>query len=177
MAVTEENVFLAVGSNIDPLTNVPRAFERLLAEERLIVCETSTFYRTAPVARPGQSPFANGVWRIATGLSPLALKTELLRPLEAELGRVRTSDRHAPRPIDLDVILYGNVMLNSPECILPDPDITTRAFVAGPLAELSPTLSLPGSDEPMELIAERLGADTMEPWIELTERIRRLLHP
>src|SRR3990170_4754101 len=111
--------FVAVGSNIDPETNVRRALLLLAREVRLL--GISTFYQTKPIDRPDQPPFYNGVIEIETELPPGELKHSLLRRIERELGRVRTEDKHAPRAIDLDLLLYDDVTLEEEGLRLPDP--------------------------------------------------------
>jgi dihydroneopterin aldolase/2-amino-4-hydroxy-6-hydroxymethyldihydropteridine diphosphokinase len=128
--------FIAVGSNVAPEENIPEAFGQLRNHARVIAC--STFYRTPPLNRPEQPAFINGVWEIETGLLPRAMKFDLLRPIEARLGRVRSKDKYAPRPIDLDILLYGAWVMDEEDLRIPDPDIYSRAFLAWPLYELAP---------------------------------------
>lgn len=169
------NAFLAVGSNIEPERNLPRALDMLLAGDELSVIATSTVYRTAPVGHPDQPAFANGVWQIAADPGPRELKFELLREIETALGRVRTEDKYAPRPIDLDLILYGEKAIDSDGLTLPDPDIRRRAFISVPLMELAPGLRLPDTGETIESVAAGAAGGTMEIWTELTDHLRRLL--
>lgn len=164
-------VFVAFGSNIAPETNVPRALDLLAATVRVV--EVSTVYRTAPIGRPDQNPFYNGVFLIETGLEPRSLKFDLLRGIEGRLRRVRTADRYAPRTIDLDIALYGNLVVSEPDLAIPDPDITARAFLAAPLAELAPEMVLPGGSETLAQIAKRLDRGEMEPLGEFTSLLRR----
>lgn len=79
--------FVGVGSNLDPETNVVEGLRRLAAATRLR--GVSTFYRTAPIGSPGSPPFANGAVRIETDLPPRALQFDVLRAIEAAVGRVR----------------------------------------------------------------------------------------
>ena len=162
--------FIAVGSNIEPERNVPAAFEML----REVACVTavSTMYRTAALERPEQEPYVNGVWRVLTHLSARELKFTVLRRIEARLGRVRTEDAYAPRPIDLDIALFGSAVIREPDLVVPDPDILGRPFLAVPLVELAPGLRLPGTDD---LLADQPAcSDTsgLEPMPDLTERLR-----
>lgn len=109
---------------------------------------------------------------IDTNLPPEKLKWEVLRPIEATLGRHRTLDKYASRTIDLDLVLYDDVVLLSNELILPDPDILKRAFVAIPLFEIAPALVLPGFGIPIRQIAEQLAAQSMQPLREYTRELR-----
>lgn len=162
--------FIAVGSNIEPERNIPAALEML--REAVCVTAVSTMYRTAPLGRPEQPPFVNGVWRVRTRLGARELKFAVLRRIEARLGRVRTGDARAARPIDLDIALFGDAVINEPDLVVPDPDILQRPFLAVPLVELAPGVRLPGTDV---LLAEQpvcRDAGGLEPLAGLTERLR-----
>ncbi|UCD29308.1 MAG: 2-amino-4-hydroxy-6-hydroxymethyldihydropteridine diphosphokinase, partial [Planctomycetota bacterium] len=119
-------VFIAVGSNIDPEINILQALKRI--KEPVKITGISTFYQTPPIERPVQQPFLNGVWRIETLMSARTLKFNCLRTIENELGRVRTEDKYAARTIDLDIIIYGDMVIDEPDLQIPDPDIYTRSF-------------------------------------------------
>jgi 2-amino-4-hydroxy-6-hydroxymethyldihydropteridine diphosphokinase len=108
---------------------------------------------------PRSPAFLNAAVELETELPPLALKFEVLRVVEAELGRVRTGDRNEPRTIDLDLALYHQQIVNEPGdgLVLPDPDILGCAHVAVPLAELVPEVPHPVTGEPMGEIARRLA--------------------
>lgn len=124
--------FVAVGSNIKPETNIPVALS--LLRQHVNVVASSTFYLTRPVGPADQSAFINGVWQIETVLDPQNL-TDILHQVERALGRIRTEDKFAPRPIDLDLILYGGFMGDLPGLHLPHPDLI-RPFVYIPILEL-----------------------------------------
>jgi len=153
--------FVAVGSNINPEVNV-RAAVRVLAE-RVHVVAVSTVYRTEPEGPPGQPPFYNCVIEVTTDIPPHEFKFEVLRPIESELGRKRTSDKYAPRTIDLDLILYNDLVLNTDGLVLPDPDIRNRPFFTVPLAELAPDLTLPGTNVRIAELAAALRTGKMQP--------------
>jgi 2-amino-4-hydroxy-6-hydroxymethyldihydropteridine diphosphokinase len=162
--------FVGVGSNLSPEANIPAAQRRLA--ERVRVTGVSTFYRTPPVGAPGTPPFVNGVWRIETELGPRALKGEVLRTIEAELGRRRTEDRYAPRPIDLDVLVHGDAVLDEEGLRVPDPDVRRRPFVAFPLWELAPDLVLPDDGRRLAEVVAGMSREGMEPLGELTRLLR-----
>ena len=108
----------------------------------------------------------------------MRLKQDLLRRIEADLGRRRSSDRYASRPIDLDLLLYDDFVLSNNQLTLPAPDILERAFVAIPLCELAPDLLLPGSGLAICRVAERFAAEDMECLREYTRLLRNdLLTP
>lgn len=163
-------VFVGVGSNIDPEASIPAAQRRLASRVR--VTGVSTFYRTEPVGAPGTPPFVNGVWRIETGLGPRELKGEVLRPIEAALGRRRTADRYAPRTIDLDVLVHGDEVLDGEGLRVPDPDVRTRPFVAFPLWELAPDLVLPDDGRALADVVSGLSREGMVALGDLTRLLR-----
>jgi 2-amino-4-hydroxy-6-hydroxymethyldihydropteridine diphosphokinase len=163
-------VYISVGSNIEPSENILKALEKL--ERYVFVKATSTFYRTMPIGRPEQQFFLNGVWLIETGKSPRELKFGILRRIEEELGRIRTQDKYAARTIDLDIALYGDKVINEPGLVIPDPDIRRRNFIAIPLKELDPSLILPDTGEPISSL-DITEADTdLEAVHILTESLR-----
>ncbi|MEK4032093.1 2-amino-4-hydroxy-6-hydroxymethyldihydropteridine diphosphokinase [Methylocystis sp. IM3] len=135
--------YIGVGSNISPGANIKTAIRLLARQVRLV--RFSTFYRTPAEGRPEQPDYINGVVVIETGLTPESLKHKVLRPIEHRLGRRRTDDTFAPRPIDLDLLLYGSQQVQTTDLRLPAEDIEKRAFVAIPLSEVAPDLMLPGT--------------------------------
>ncbi len=162
--------FVAVGSNVRPARNV-RAALRALAS-RVSLKAVSTVYRTKAEGRPGQPDFYNCVVELETDLSPQSLKSSVLRRIESDLGRRRTADKFAPRTIDLDLILYGELILNTQTLTLPDPQIPHRAFLAIPLTELAPDLKLPGTRVRIAKLASHLPQDRMRPLPGYTARLR-----
>lgn len=169
MADPPVEVFLAVGSNIDPERNILEALQRIQRHAR--VTGVSTLYRTEPLDRPDQPPFLNGVWRVATPTPARTFKFDGLRRIEQELGRVRTADKHAPRTIDLDIILYGHAVIDEPDLRIPDPELRRYPFIFVPLLELAPDLVLPDTGERLAtIVPPKMGA--LEPAEEFTERLR-----
>ncbi|HEU4403319.1 MAG TPA: 2-amino-4-hydroxy-6-hydroxymethyldihydropteridine diphosphokinase [Candidatus Polarisedimenticolia bacterium] len=163
--------FISIGSNIDPETNVRSAILRLALATR--VTAISTVYRTEPVGPPGRQWFFNCVVEIQTDLAPWDLKFRLLRRIEGELGRTRGSDKFAARTVDLDLILYDELVTTTTDLALPDPDIPQRPFLAIPLHELAPGLILPGSGLRIQEAAASLSPNTMTPLSAFTERLRK----
>jgi 2-amino-4-hydroxy-6-hydroxymethyldihydropteridine diphosphokinase len=163
--------FVGVGSNIRPAENVRAALRLLGRHARLLAF--STVWTTAPVARPEQDWYYNCVAAIVTNLPPLELKRDVLRAIEAELGRVRGADKFAPRPIDLDLLVYDGVTLQTAELELPDPDIAARPFLALALHELAPSLALRGVTIPLDAAAEALKAGAMRRLDAYTKALRK----
>lgn len=114
---------------------------RRLQTAELILRRASALYETEPQDLPDQPWFLNLVAEIETSLEPLAL-LDHLRSVEAALGRERRVPR-GPRTIDIDILLYRDLVLNSPELVLPHPRMAGRRFVLEPLAELAPELRHP----------------------------------
>ena len=133
--------YIALGSNLgDKEANLRRALE-LLIERGVEIVKTSTFISTEPYGVTDQPQFLNGVCEVRTSLVPLALLHTLLE-IEQEMGRVRL--RHwGERNIDLDLLLYEDVVMDTPELKLPHPDMQNRDFVLLPLAEIAPELVHP----------------------------------
>ncbi len=153
--------YVAVGSNIEPQENVARALE--LLSRSVQIDAVSTFYWTEPVGRADQPAYLNGVVQLQTSIPPRVLKFEVLRAVEADLGRIRTDDKYAPRAIDLDILLYGRVVIDQPDLKLPDPDIWSRPFLAKALADLAPDLEMPGTvTKPAELLSMRQHGSLVE---------------
>jgi len=135
--------YVALGANLgDPVATVKQAVEALKMLPRSRLLAASSLYRTAPVGLKDQPDFINAVIALETELTPAALLDELF-VIEARFGRQR-SVRNAPRTLDLDLLLHGDVRSDNPAITLPHPRMHERAFVLAPLAEIAPTLTIPG---------------------------------
>lgn len=132
--------YVALGTNLgDKEANLRRALE-LLAEHGIEVAAVSSFIETEPYGVTDQPTFLNGVCKVRTALAPLELLRTLLA-IEQEMGRVRL--RHwGERNIDLDLLLYEDVRMDTPELKLPHPDMLNRDFVMVPLREIAPGIKL-----------------------------------
>jgi 2-amino-4-hydroxy-6-hydroxymethyldihydropteridine diphosphokinase len=104
-----------------------------------------------------QPDFLNAVARVSTGLEPEAL-LDVCKAIEIERGRVLAGPRHGPRPLDVDLLLLGDVELESERLTLPHPEVTSRRFVLVPLLELDPDLALPDGTKLAGALTA-LGAD------------------
>jgi len=131
--------YVGIGSNLDdPRRQVLNAFSDLDRLPHTRVVKKSSLYRTAPMGHADQPDFINAVAQLETGLSAERLLAELLA-VEARHGRQR-SFPNAPRTLDLDVLLFGDLALDSPALKIPHPRMLERAFVLKPLLEISPEL-------------------------------------
>lgn len=163
--------FIAIGSNVEPAYNVIVGIRSLV--QRTGVCGISTVYRTAALGRPEQPDYFNCVVEILTDAPPVQVKHGVLRPIEKCIGRERSDDKYAPRPIDLDLIVYGELVMDTEDIRLPDPEILKRPFLAIPLLELAPGLVLPGYDLPIGQVAARFPQDELHPLDDYTRLLRR----
>lgn len=127
-------VLVAAGSNVDPVANLRRALGVLSRHYPDLNC--SRAYRNAAVGFEGED-FVNLVVALATGDEVHAVVGRL-HEAEAACGRARSAPRWAPRTMDLDILLYGDLVLDEPGLVLPRPDLVRRAYMLGPAAELAP---------------------------------------
>ncbi|MCL2140822.1 MAG: 2-amino-4-hydroxy-6-hydroxymethyldihydropteridine diphosphokinase [Dehalococcoidia bacterium] len=129
------SVYLGLGSNIGDLRqNLNKAL--YFIGQRLQIEKTSSVYDTTPECNPNQPNFLNLVVQASTTLEPMALLS-LIKGFEAKLGRV-PSQRYNPRTMDIDILSYGQYIINSPELTIPHPHMHERAFVLVPLVEIAP---------------------------------------
>ena len=135
--------YLGLGSNVGDREAHLRAAVAALDEHGVEVEATSSLFETEPVGEILDQPdFLNAAVRIRTELEPEAL-LDLCKAIEVEQGRMLGGQRHGPRPLDLDLLLLGDIELASDRLTLPHPQVTSRRFVLEPLLELDPQLALP----------------------------------
>jgi 2-amino-4-hydroxy-6-hydroxymethyldihydropteridine diphosphokinase len=139
-------VILSLGSNINPEVNMIRALDLLC--QQTDVKRVSSTWESPAVGSDGPDFLNAAVW-IETSLSLADLKQGILRPIEAQLGRVRTADKNAPRTIDIDILTYEENLV--------EPALWQLSFLAIPVAELLPDYKHPQSGEPIQKAAERLA--------------------
>lgn len=137
-------VHIAVGSNLgDRRATIEAAFRSIEALPRTRVDRRSTLIETEPVGPAGQGPYLNGTARLLTDLSARELLDHLLE-IERELGRERSPDsRWGARTIDLDILLWGELIVDEPSLTIPHPRLHERGFVLVPLAEIDPDVVVP----------------------------------
>jgi len=135
--------YVALGANqSDPVTQVRAALEALTRLPESCLLRASSLYRTAPLGIRGQPDFINAVASFDTTLTPQAMLAALF-DVEAQFGR-RRDFHHAPRTLDLDLLLYEAQIVDSPQLLLPHPRMHLRAFVIAPLLEIAPDCRIPG---------------------------------
>lgn len=140
----KRRALISLGSDVDPERNLPAAAARLAAHPDIEVLAASGVYESPPLGRPDDPCFHNAALAVTTELAPGTLRATLRR-VEAELGRVRSEDRYAPRSIDLDLVAYEGFAGDVAGSPVPDPEIGRRAFLALPLAEAAPDWIDPAS--------------------------------
>ena len=170
MAGEKRTGYLGLGSNVgDPAAHLRAAVE-LLEVEGIEVEAVSSTYVTEPVGEILDQPdFLNAAVRIRTELEPEEL-LDACKRVEAARGRSFDAPRHSPRPLDVDLLLLGDLELTTDRLTLPHPEVTTRRFVLVPLLELDPELTLPDGTR----LAEALGALGPGQWVEQKGRLTSL---
>jgi 2-amino-4-hydroxy-6-hydroxymethyldihydropteridine diphosphokinase len=151
--------WLLLGSNIKPERNIPRAVAAIGERETLL--GASSVWQSPPADGSDQPDYWNAAVLLRTVKTPAEIYTELIAPIESALGRVRSADAFAPRTMDIDLELYDDRVEEFSGRRLPHPDILIRAFVALPLAELSPEKRHPETGETLRSIANRLHGGTI----------------
>lgn len=157
-----------MGANrANPVARIQGALAMLARLPLTRLAAVSALYRSAPVGDCRQPPFVNAVCRLATTLPPGRLLAGLL-DIERRQGRVRRKDRRfGPRTLDLDLLVYGDVVLVRPGLHIPHPRLHERRFVLLPLCALAPDLEIPGKGTARELLAR------LDPAAQPLERLSR----
>jgi 2-amino-4-hydroxy-6-hydroxymethyldihydropteridine diphosphokinase len=136
--------YVGLGSNLDdPAAQLRTALDALARLPRTRLVASSAFYLNPPLGPPGQPDFVNAVAGLLTTL-PAAELLAAMQAIEDAHGRRRDGPRWGPRTLDLDLLLYGDMQLESDHLVLPHPGLASRAFVLVPLLEVAPGLRLPG---------------------------------
>ena len=147
--------YIGFGSNIgDRLVHIQNAIQTLSKAEGITLQKISSLYKTDPVGYEAQAQFLNGVAAIQTSLSPLSL-LHTLKDIETAVGRQHRI-RWGPREIDLDILIYGDLCLQTEKLIVPHPEMHLRGFVLVPLAEITPDLVHPVFQESIQTLLNRL---------------------
>jgi len=155
-------VYLALGSNLgDRASNLEAALRSLAPNVR--IDRLSRVYETAPMYVTDQPAFLNMAVRGETELPPWEL-LRFVKGIEADLGRTEGGERFGPLPIDIDILLYGALVMHEPELEIPHPRIPERAFVLCPLADIAADLRHPALGRTIgDLLAAVPGKDTVVP--------------
>lgn len=145
--MTRPNVvtaYIGLGGNLgDPPRQMHAALGSLHKLVGIEVVQVSSLYRSAPVGYDDQDDFFNAVAELSTDAAPVDLLDHLLG-IENVVGRVRNGPRFGPRVVDLDLLLYGDAVIDLPRLTVPHPRMIERRFVLEPLAEIAPDIVVPG---------------------------------
>jgi 2-amino-4-hydroxy-6-hydroxymethyldihydropteridine diphosphokinase len=153
METKPNEIYLCLGSNLgERKENLSKALD--LLSQRLRVSEVSSTYETEAVGSTAQPRFLNMVVKAYSMLEPTGLLL-LVKGIERKLGRI-PGPRNAPRTIDIDILFYGDQVVNTPELVIPHPRLTERAFVLVPLNEIAPTYIHPVNKKSVGVMLKEL---------------------
>lgn len=162
-AERSHRALILLGSNIEREHNIPQALQRLSSHPALRFLASSGVYESAAVGGSRPQPiFSNSAVLIETAQNPTALR-HTLRAIEAALGRVRTADKYAPRPIDLDIVLYDDFVGDVEGSRLPDPELLRFAHIAVPCAEIAPHWVHPVTGQTLQEISTGVDSRSLHP--------------
>jgi 2-amino-4-hydroxy-6-hydroxymethyldihydropteridine diphosphokinase len=140
--VADQRVFVGIGSNVGNSTNnCLSSIKRLREDKRVDLLSKSSLYVTSPVSSMRQNDFINCAVSILWDGSPFEL-LQLLNSIEHEMGRIREV-RNGPRVIDMDILLFGDLILETPSLTIPHPELHRRRFAIIPCVEIAPTIIHP----------------------------------
>lgn len=132
--------YIGLGSNLGtPVAQLREALERIEAHSQMVLAANSSFYASSPMGPQDQPDYVNAVCKVKTSLQPQELLS-ILQDIENQQGRERIGDRWGPRTLDLDILLYNDLSLNSKNLTLPHYGMKEREFVLVPLFEIAPDL-------------------------------------
>ena len=137
------SVIISVGSNLgEKKANCQQGIDRLLASDKTTLVKASRFYRTSPVDYPDQDWFVNAAVKIETHLAPLDLLSTL-QTIQHQAGRAKSGIRFGPRVLDLDIIFYDQLVMNTRLLEIPHPRMHKRRFVLQPICDIDPDIVHP----------------------------------
>ncbi len=136
--------FIGIGSNTgNRQGHFKSALRNLTAENGITIIDKSPIYETPPLYNPEQGYFLNGVILISTNLNPIQM-LHYLKEIEVKEGREPTQRRNSPRPLDLDILTFGNLEVDIDFLRIPHPKLSERKFVLQPWADIAPDFEIPG---------------------------------
>ncbi|CCN33073.1 2-amino-4-hydroxy-6-hydroxymethyldihyropteridine pyrophosphokinase [Vibrio nigripulchritudo SO65] len=156
-------VYIAVGSNLsDPVTQALQGIEALKSIPNTEFVRASSLYSSTPMGPQNQPDYINAVVEVQTCLTPLEL-LDSTQKIELEQGRVRKDERWGPRTLDLDIVLYGNEVIDSERLTVPHYGMKVREFVLYPLAEIAPSLTLPDGTQ-LQTLLKQVDRNGLNVW-------------
>ena len=155
--------YIALGSNLaSPLEQVNAAVQALGAIPQSRIVAASSFYRTPPLGPQDQPDYLNATVVLETALDAEAL-LDNTQHIELQQGRVRKAERWGPRTLDLDIMLFGNEVINTDRLTVPHYDMKNRGFMLWPLFEVAPDLIFPDGSS-LKSVLDDLGAEKPARW-------------
>ena len=152
----KHTAYISVGSNLgDKLENCRKGIAELTAAQGVRLIDQSAIYRTEPVDYLEQDWFVNCALKIETTLEPLLL-LKLIKSIEHAAGRTENAIRFGPRVLDLDIILYEDLVLEDPMLQIPHPRMHKRRFVLAPICDIDPGIIHPVFQQPLKYLLDRL---------------------
>ncbi len=168
-----ETCYIGLGSNLaSPIKQIQKAFNTLAKSHHIQLLETSSLYRSPPMGPQDQKDYINAVVKIETRLLPLPL-LDTLQEIELSQGRIRKKERWSARTLDLDLLLYGNQIIDSDRLTVPHYGMTERAFVLYPLSEIASDLVFPNS----ESLKGQNIALLVSKMVQTNPKIEKLIKP
>ncbi len=152
--MTKVTVYIGLGSNLaTPAAQINSARQAINATEGVQEQAFSSLYRSPPMGPQDQPDYVNAVIAISTDMEAISL-LRCLQKIELEQGRVRKDERWGARTLDLDILLYGEQLIDIPDLTVPHYGLTERAFVLYPLQEIAPLLNVPAKGDIADLIKQ-----------------------
>jgi len=156
MIAMNNQAYIGLGSNLgNRVQNLETALVHISQHKLVSIKKVSPVYESNPIGGPAQGNFLNACLEISTSLSPVLL-LETILAIENVMGRVRNV-RWGPRNIDIDLLIYGNIVMDTPMLILPHPRLTEREFVIVPLSDIGYDTIVPGKCTTVGAIKETFG--------------------
>lgn len=171
---TNKYIYIGIGSNIAPEQNIPASLR--LLQEHLNIINISPVYITPPIGSKTQQPdFYNCVieTELKKEITPFSLKYNVLRNIEKQLKRIRSDDKYAPRTIDLDILLFQNIVITSEKLTIPDPDIFSRNFLLAGLFSLNPEIIIYPQTVSISSIVQEYDIQKLKINHSLTQKLRK----
>ncbi len=160
MTVSQTIAYIGLGSNLsEPIEQVKNAITEIKKIPQSQIVKESSLYLSKPMGPQDQNDYINAVIAIDTSLSAIEL-LDALQAIENKAGRVRKDNRWGARILDLDIILFGNKVINNERLTIPHYGMREREFVLLPLAEIAPTLSLP-TGESVKYLSQNIANNAM----------------
>ena len=153
-------VFLSIGTNLgDRFKNIKECINMIRLNPSTECITWSKIYETVPMYNSKQNKFLNLILKIKTTVKPMELLDEI-KSIESKMGRTMNNLKNQPRLIDIDILSYGNTMINNDNLIIPHPKITERAFVLKPWSDIDPDYKLPEINKTISELISNLDIST-----------------